>query len=73
MKSYQKEKKDDAKCYPNWPNFQNHHYFPMLLSQGELWNLTAEARAAAQEIPAQSQLPPANASLNHRNLCLLEQ
>lgn len=34
MKSHQKaKKKDDAKCHPNWPNFQNRQHFPMCFSR----------------------------------------
>lgn len=48
----------------------------MLLSQislRELRNLAAETGAAGKEISAHGQLPPANASVNQRNLFLLQQ
>jgi len=47
----------------------------MLLSQisvSELRNLAAETRAAAKEISGRGQLPPANASVNQRNLLLTQ-
>lgn len=68
-------KKHDAKCHPNWLNFQNQQHVPMLLSQISLWelqNLAAERREAAKEISAHKGPTPPVPLWSRETSCLVQ-